>query len=62
MDKIEVQVTGTDANVFALIGLVSRALKDADQRAEAAEMAHRVMDTGSYNEALTVMMEYADLV
>jgi len=62
MDKIEVQVIGTDGNVFALIALVSRALKDAGQRDGAAEMAHRVMGAGSYDEALTIMREYANLV
>ena len=62
MVKIVVQVTGTDGNVFALIGLVSRALKDAGQRDEAAEMAHWVMGAGSYDEALTIMREYVDLV
>jgi len=62
MDKIEVQVTGTDGNVFVLTGLVSRALKDAGQRDEALEMSPRVMGAGSYNEALTIMREYVDLV
>lgn len=62
MDKIAVQVTGTEGNVFALISLVSRALKGVDQRVEAAEMVLRVMDTGSYNEALMTMLEYVDLV
>lgn len=58
--KPAVQLTGTDGNVFALVGRCSRALKTAGLRAEADEMTERVFAAGSYDEALQVMLQYVD--
>jgi len=54
-------VTGpVDGNIFAVMGAVSRALKDAGQRNKVSEMQNRVMSSSSYDEALCICMEYAD--
>ena len=59
-EKPEVQLTGTDGNVFALIGTCSRALKRAGLREQATEMTNRVMSAESYDEALAIMMQYVE--
>ena len=54
-------VTGpVDGNIFAVMGAVSRALKDAGQRNKVSEMQNRIMSSSSYDEALRICMEYAD--
>ena len=54
-------VTGpVDGNIFAVMGAVSRALKDAGQRNKVSEMQNRVMSSSSYDGALRICMEYAD--
>lgn len=59
--KPKVQLSGTDGNVFALLGLCKRALRHAGQDAKAQEMQSKVLSAGSYDEALCVMMEYCDV-
>jgi hypothetical protein len=61
MAKTKVKLTGTDGNVFALIGRCSSALKKDGKNAEAKEMAEKCFSAGSYDEALCVMMEYCDV-
>ena len=61
MNKPECQLSGTDGNVFALIGKVASALKQACMRDEAKTMANEVMASGSYDEALQIMMEYVEV-
>ncbi len=59
-EKPIANLSGSDGNVFFLIGTCSRALKRAGLSDEAGEMARRVMDAGSYDEALQIMMQYVD--
>lgn len=59
--KPRCKLTGTDGNVFALIGRVSATLKQAGQPADATTMARRIMACGSYAEALRIFMEYVDV-
>ena len=58
--KPKVQLVGQDGNVFNLLGICSRALKRAGQYEEATELQNRVMSSGSYGEALSIMLEYVD--
>lgn len=55
-------IIGADGNVFNLIGICSRALKDAGYYDKATEMANRVTSSGSYEEALSIMCEYIEPV
>lgn len=59
--KPKVRLTGTDGNVFALLGLCSRALKAAGQAEQAKELQTKVFSSGSYDEALVLMTEYCDV-
>lgn len=58
---IHVQLTGTDGNVFALMGEVTRALKNAGHRADAQELRVRVFDCDSYGAALSLFAEYVEV-
>lgn len=60
--KPKAKVIGQDGNVFNLIGICSRVLREAGQRERATEMKTRVFASGSYEEALAIMSEYCDLV
>ncbi len=59
--KPKCKLSGTDGNVFALVGEVSRALKDVGQGDKAKEFTERVFRCGSYGEALQLMMEYVEV-
>ena len=59
-EKPRVNLTGTDSNVFTLLGRCTKVLKTNGLRAEANELAGRVLDAGSYDEALQVMMQYVE--
>lgn len=56
--EIEVQLTGTDGNAFAVIGTVSRALKRAGvPAAEVSEFADEAM-SGDYDNVLRTCMSW----
>lgn len=55
-------IIGADGNVFNLIGICSRALKEAGYNDKAIEMSARVKSSGSYREALSIMCEYIEPV
>jgi hypothetical protein len=59
-NKPKVKLVGENGNVFNLMGLCSRALKNAGQQEKATEMCEKITKSGSYNEALAIMMEYCD--
>lgn len=61
IEKPTAKVIGQDSNVFVTLGICSKALKKAGQHEQAREMQSKVMDSGSYNEALAIMMEYCEL-
>ncbi|MDR0884522.1 MAG: hypothetical protein LBN05_07965 [Oscillospiraceae bacterium] len=48
---------GADGNIFNVMGIATRTLKDNGLRAEAAEMRERVTTSGNYDEALGIIME-----
>lgn len=52
---------GQDGNVFNLIGMASRTLKNNGMASEASEMSSRVFASGSYDEALSIIGEYVNI-
>ena len=52
---------GENGNVFNIVGICARALKRANQNEKVVEMQNRVFASGSYKEALAIMMEYVDM-
>ena len=55
------RLIGEDGNIFNLLGLAARALKEAEQNEKAAEMARRMMKATNYDEALMIIMEYVEV-
>jgi hypothetical protein len=58
--KSECQLTGTDGNVFAIIGKVSKALVKAGMRERADEFKKKAMSQKSYDDVLILLHEYVD--
>lgn len=59
-DRPECQLIGTDGNVFAIIGTVSRCLKRAGLRDRAAEWQERAVACDSYDAVLRLTFEHVD--
>jgi hypothetical protein len=59
--KPRVKLIGKDDNVFNLIGLCSRALRNAGMPDEAKLMTTECMSADSYHGALAVMMKYCEI-
>jgi len=59
--KPKCNLTGTDGNIFALMGKASRCLKKAGYPEKATEMCEKVVKTQSYHEALAVITEYVEV-
>ncbi len=53
---------GADGNIFNLIGVASRTLKENNMSIEASEMSTRVFESNSYEEALNIITEYVEPV
>lgn len=49
---------GTDGNIFNILGRASGTLRRLDMADKAKEMSDRVYKSGSYEEALVIIMEY----
>ena len=61
--KPDCQLIGEDGNIFNLIGLASRALRENGLEAQAKEMQERIMGGGchDYSAALNVIGEYVNI-
>lgn len=55
------RLTGTDGNVFAVIGRVRQALRSAGQHDRARELVERAFAARSYHEVLRLCFEYVDV-
>ena len=51
-------IIGANGNIFNILGIASRTLKDNGMTEEAAEMHNRVTSSGSYEQALCIITEY----
>ena len=62
MMKLKCRLIGEDGNIFNLMGIVSRTLKEAGEPEKAEEMIRRITsDAKSYDEALAMLMEDVDV-
>ena len=64
MKKQTIKFCRTDStgNIFDITGRVSAELKKAGKNAEAKNMAERIWQAESYDDALKIINEYVDLV
>jgi len=58
---VTVELVGTDGNIFALIGKVSREMKKQGYVEEAKQMTQEVTSSGSYDEALQILMKWVEV-
>jgi hypothetical protein len=58
--KPECPIIGADGNIFNIMGIASRTLKENGMSKEAKEMRSRVMESGEYHNALAIIMEYVE--
>ena len=59
--KPDCALIGCDSNIFNLMGLASRTLKQNGLREQASEMCDRVTHSNSYYEALNIIGEYINI-
>ena len=52
---------GADGNIFNLLGIASRTLREHGLKEQAKEMSDRVFASGSYGEALCIIGEYVNI-
>ena len=57
-EKPKCPIIGANGNIFNILGIASRTLKDNGMTEEAAEMYNRVTSSGSYEEALCIITDY----
>lgn len=60
-EKPKCALIGQDSNIFNLIGIASRTLKQNNMREESKEMVDRVTSSHSYDEALSIIAEYVEI-
>jgi hypothetical protein len=58
----ECELSGTDGNVFAIIGKVSATLKKAGQHGRAREFVAKAMQSASYDAVLQLCFDYVEVL
>lgn len=61
MERPRCRLIGEDGNVFNVIGLVSRALKQADRGDEAKRFTQEAFGARSYDEVLALVQQYVEV-
>ena len=61
MQKPKCKLIGQNGNIFNLVGIAVRTLKDASMNQQALEMQDRVFKSKSYDEALAIISEYVEV-
>ena len=59
--KPKCKLVGQDGNIFNLMGIAARTLKEAGFKEKATEMTDRITKSKSYDEALRIIMEYVEV-
>jgi len=61
-NKPKVKLSGENGNVFNLMAICSKALKEAGLQDKAKEMTNKITTTAkSYDQALQIMMEFCEV-
>ena len=61
MNKPKCKLIGQNGNIFNLVAIASRCLKKNGMEGRAAEMAHKVFNSKSYEEALAIINDYVEI-
>lgn len=59
--KPDCPLIGQDGNIFNLMGIASRTLREHGMQDQAAEMRQRITESGSYDEALGIIGDYVNI-
>ena len=59
--KPNCKLIGEDGNIFNLLGLTRRSLINAGECDKCVEMTGRILQAGSYDEALQIIMDHVML-
>lgn len=59
--KPDCPLIGQDGNIFNLVGIAAKTLKRNGLSSEASEMTERVLNSGSYDEALGIIGEFVNI-
>ena len=59
--KPDCPLIGADGNIFNLMGIAARTLKENGMKEQAEEMKGRITQSGSYHEALNIIGEYVNI-
>lgn len=59
--KPKCKLIGEDGNIFNLIGIASKVLKKNGLKNKASEMKDKAFQAQSYEEALSIIMEYVEV-
>ena len=60
-DKPDCPLIGADSNIFNLMGIARRTLKQHGMQDQSKEMLERVQQSGNYAEALNIIGEYVNI-
>ncbi len=60
--KPQCKLFGQNGNVYNLIAIADQALKHANLKEKSKEMTNKVFKAHSYEEALSVIAEYVEIV
>ena len=61
-DSPHCKLIGQDSNIFNLMGIAARTLRENGLDEQAKEMIDKVTNSGSYNEALLAISDYVNIV
>lgn len=61
MNKPKCKLIGKDGNIFNLMGIASKVLKQNGLNKQAKEMTDRIFNCESYSEALNIIGEYVKI-
>lgn len=59
--KPKCALIGQDGNIFNLMGIASRTLKRNGMNEQAKEMCDKITNSGSYDEALSIISDYVEI-
>lgn len=60
--KPNCELIGQDGNIFNLMGIASRTLRENGMKEQASEMCSRIRASSSYYEALNIIGEYVNII
>lgn len=60
-EKPDCELIGQDGNIFSLMGIASRTLRNNGMAEQASEMCTRIRASESYNSALCIIGEYVNI-